>query len=33
LATEALGKDRYEKLHDEGAGMSVEEATDFLLNG
>ena len=32
LAMEALGEDRYEELHDQGAGMSVEEATDFLLN-
>jgi len=32
LATEALGEDLYQELYDQGAGMSVEEATDYLLN-
>ena len=30
-AMESLGEERYQELHDLGAGMSVEEATDFLL--
>jgi len=33
VAMEALGEDRYLELHDQGAGMSVEEATGFLLSG
>ena len=31
LAMEALGEDRYRELRELGAGMSVEEATDFLF--
>ena len=30
-ATAALGDDRYRQLHDDGAAMSIEAATDFLL--
>ena len=31
-ATEALGPGRYSEKYDEGAGMSVVEATSFLLS-
>jgi predicted ATPase/DNA-binding SARP family transcriptional activator len=32
-ATEALGKDDYDRLCEVGAAMTIEEATDFLLRG
>ena len=30
-ATAALGEERYRQLHDDGAALSIEAATDFLL--
>ncbi len=32
LASHALGRDRYRELHDEGASMTVAEATGYLLS-
>jgi predicted ATPase/DNA-binding SARP family transcriptional activator len=32
-ATAALGDDDYDRLHADGAAMTIEEATDFLLRG
>jgi tetratricopeptide (TPR) repeat protein len=32
-ATAALGGEDYDRLHAEGAAMTIEEATDFLLRG